>query len=243
MPGTFVRFMSDGNGPPADIVHSVPDALATTSRYLRGLGWSEGLAWGVEVVVPSTLLWLDAPEGQHACLEEAKPSERCRTVARWSLAGVVRADGSPLVRTEGPQRLDADSVVALLAPAGVNGPAWLVTPNYQAIWGYNRADAYALAIGLLSDQLRGDPPQRVAWADPGVSRAEFRELQGLLVQWGHCELRVDGAEGPRTRAAIREEEARLGWAESGRASMKLLRSLRDGRVDAPGCPSSVPATS
>src|SRR5215813_2544383 len=103
-------------------------------------------------------------------------------------------------------------------PAGPDGPAWLVTQNYQAIWRYNRADAYGLAIGLLSDALRGGPPQRVAWPtdDPGLSRAEFRELQALLAQGGECDLKVDGLEGPRTGAAIRAQEARLGWAETGR---------------------------
>src|SRR6185436_15094914 len=49
MPATFARHMSDGDGgPAADIIHSVPDALATTARYIRGLGWNEGLPWGVE---------------------------------------------------------------------------------------------------------------------------------------------------------------------------------------------------
>jgi glucose-6-phosphate 1-epimerase len=121
-------------------------------------------------------------------------------------------------------------------PAGPRGPAWLVTPNYQAIWRYNRADAYALAIGLLADSLRGGPLQRVAWPtdDPGLSRAEFRELQSLLVARGHCELRVDGSEGPRTSAAIREEETRLGWTPTGRGGARLLAALRNGGA-AKGC--------
>jgi hypothetical protein len=199
------------------------------------------MPWGVEVKVPAELAAFSAMEGDHACLVEAKPSEQCRAVARWSLAGVTRVDGSPLVRSEpGPGRLDADTPAALIVPAGPDGPAWLVTPNYQAIWRYNRADAYGLAIGLLSDALAGRALQRVAWPtdDPGLSRAEFRELQGLLVQHGHCELKVDGAEGPRTSAAIREEEARLGWTETGRAGGKLLRALRADRAHATGCPAA-----
>src|SRR6185369_14332187 len=135
-------------------------------------------------------------------------------------AGVTRIDGSPLVQPDAAAgSVDASAAAALLMPAGAQGPAWLVTPNYQAIWRYNRADAYALAIGLLSDALRGGPAQRVAWPteDPGLSRAEFRELQEVLLERGHCEVRVDGAQGPLTGAAIREEEVRLGWLPTGRA--------------------------
>jgi len=246
LPGTFVRTMSDGDGPPADIIHSVPDALATTARYLRSLGWTDGLPWGVEVTVPAELAPFNALEGDHGCLLEGKPSEQCRTVARWSLSGVARVDGTPLVRSErGPGRLDPDTMAALLMPAGPTGPAWLVTPNYQAIWRYNRADAYGLAIGLLSDALGGRPLQRVAWPtdDPGLSRAEFREVQSLLVARGHCDLKVDGAEGPRTSAAIRQEEARLGWSETGRAGTKLLKALRTDKAPAVGCNAATPAAS
>src|SRR5207248_7652169 len=69
MPGTFARFMSDGDGTAsADILHSVPDALATTARYLRGLGWVDSQPWGVEVKAPAPLGELNALEGDHACL-------------------------------------------------------------------------------------------------------------------------------------------------------------------------------
>src|SRR5436305_8444188 len=246
MPGTFVRFMNDGDGsPPADIVRSVPDALATTARYLRSLGWTDGFPWGVEVRVPAELVPLNALESDHGCLLDGKPSDKCRTVARWSLSGVTRVDGTPLVRSEpGPGRLDPDTMAALLMPAGQPGPAWLVTPNYHALWRYNRADAYALSIGQLSDALRGAPLQRVAWPtdDAGLSRAEFRELQGLLVARGHCAVRVDGAEGPRTSAAVREEESRLGWTQTGRGGAKLLAALRADRTAPVACPPPGPSS-
>jgi len=158
---------------------------------------------------------------------------------------MTRIDGTPLLaQTSSGDALQAATIGALLMPAGPQGPAWLVTPNYQAIWRYNRADAYALAIGLLSDALRGAPPQRVAWptADPGLSRAEFRELQALLLQRGHCDLHVDGAEGPRTRAAIRDEELRLGWMDSGRAGGRLLARLREEAPSGEACAVPAPAS-
>jgi lytic murein transglycosylase len=241
MPGTFRRYMRDGpDSPPADIVGSMADALATTARYLRGLGWTEGLPWGVEVRVPPELARLNAQEGGHGCLAGPRSAGgRCRSAGEWGRAGVTRVDGSPLVQRDPAAGLvDAATTAALLMPAGPQGPVWLVTPNYQAIWRYNRADTYALAIGLLSDALRGMPPPQVAWPtdDPGLSRAEFRQLQQLLVHGGHCDVLVDGAEGPRTGAAIRAEEGRLGWPVTGRAGSKLLAALAAGRADAAACP-------
>jgi glucose-6-phosphate 1-epimerase len=43
----------------------------------------------------------------------------------------------------------------LLLPAGSKGPALLVFRNYDAIYSYNAAESYALAIATLADQLRG----------------------------------------------------------------------------------------
>ena len=230
MPVTFIRYMSDGAGMPvSDIIHSVPDALATTARYLRGLGWQSGMPWGFEVKVPPQLGTWHAPENDHGCLVDSQPAGKCRSIAAWRAAGVtVVDDGSP----DGPGSLLGSlpswTPTALMLPTGPQGPAWLVTSNYHAIWRYNHADAYALAIGLLSDLLRGGPPQRVAWPtdDPGLSRAEFRELQGWLRETGHCDVSADGADGPRTQAALREEEQRLGLPVTGRAGVRMLTLLR-----------------
>ncbi len=239
MPGTFRRFMADGDGSGrVDIVHNVADALATTARYLASLGWTEGLRWGIEVRVPPQLVAASALEGDHGCLAEALSSGSCRSARAWSDAGVTRIDGSALVQADPAGGLvDGAGNSALLMPAGPQGPAWLVTPNYQAIWRYNRADTYALAIGLLSDALRGGPAQQVNWPtdDPGLSRAEFRELQQLLLERGHCEVSVDGADGPRTQAALRAEELRLDRPATGRAGQKLLDSLRTARAEPVDC--------
>lgn len=238
MPGTFRQYLrDDAASPPSDIIGSRADALATTARYLRGLGWVAGRPWGVEVRVPSALASLNAPEGDHACLATPNGGGKCRTVQQWSQAGVTRADGLPLLQPASTDLAPATRA-ALLLPAGAEGPAWLITPNYQAIWRYNRSDTYALAIGLLSDALRGAPPPRTAWPtdDPGLSRAEFRQLQQLLLARGHCEVVVDGSEGPRTGEAIRREETRLGWTASGRAGSKLLAALQAEGAVAVACP-------
>lgn len=223
MPGTFLEAMDDGDGNGrVDIVHSLPDALATTARFLRSLRWRAGLPWGVEVVVPTALTASSALEADHGCLGEAVARPPCRSVEDWAADGVQRADGRPIDLAPG-------TVTALLMPAGPQGPAWLVTGNYQALWRYNRADAYALSIALLSDAIRGAPPPLAAWPtdDPGLSRAEMRELQARLRAAGHCDVTVDGRDGPRTAAAIEAQETAAGRAASGHAGLRALALMRD----------------
>ena len=233
MPGTFVTYMDSGEGTGAaiDIVRSAPDALATTANFVAASGWVEGLRWGVEVKRSKELArGLSAAEREHGCLgvgasNKSDKSDKCRSVDQWAALGVkpVAARGAATAPA-----LPGDTLAALFAPAGDDGPAWLVTRNYQALWQYNRADTYALAIGLLSDALRGDPPMRAEWPteDLGLGRAEMRELQGELVLRGHTEVSIDAYDGPLTRAAIRVEERGLGWPETGRAGARLLRALR-----------------
>jgi len=243
MPGTFQRFKADGDGDgQIDIYHSVPDALATTANFLGSSGWSDKLPWGVEVKVPGAVAaqW-NALERDHGCLAAATTEGQCRSVSQWASSGVTRVAGGPLLDPgAGGKRLDAATRAALLMPAGPDGPAWLVTRNYEAVWRYNRADAYALAIGLLSDALRNEAPMRAAWPtdDPGLSRAEFRELQSMLLLRGHLDVTPDGHDGPRTQDAVRAEERARGLPESGRSGQKMLQLLRG---DTPPAAASAPA--
>lgn len=249
MPGTYVRYQTDGDGDGrVDAVNSVPDALATTANYLKSLGWIDGLPWGIEVTAPRDLAraWGSA-EREHACLAHSEAQGRCRRLDQWAALGLARADGRALASAGDAHGLPGASLPwALLTPTGADGPAWLVSRNFQAIWHYNRADAYALAIGLLSSALRQDAPMRAAWptaqAQLALSRAGIAALQELLVAGGQCGLSVDGYDGPMTRQAIRDEERRRGLPESGRPTSSLLELMRTAPAAAPAaCPASADA--
>ena len=64
--------------------------------------------------------------------------------------------------------------------------------------------------------------------DPGLSRAQNRALQALLLTRGHDIGSADGLIGARTREAIKTEQQRLGMEADGRAGQKLLAALRGG---------------
>ena len=213
MPGTYTRYMTDGDGDGRiDTLRSRVDALATTARYLKSLGWTAGLPWGIEVRVPESIARSSSSsQTEHACLAATDATGRCKRLDHWASLGLRRVDGRPLLGVSDDARIDwpalgPDTPLALLTPAGPQGPAWLVSRNFQSLWRYNRADAYALAVGQLSSALRGDAAQQSAWPGPdaalALSRNGTAELQGLLIAQGHCNLTADGYDGPATRLAV-----------------------------------------
>ncbi len=213
MPSTFMRLAVDFDGDGRrDLVDSVPDALASTANFLKRAGWRSDLPWGFEVALPKGF------DTSVAGRRNKQPMQD------WAARGIRRIDGSALPAGEIP--------AALLLPAGQGGPAFLVTRNFDALYSYNAAESYALAIAHLADRLRGGGPFVAAWPtdDPGLSRAERRELQSLLIGRGYDIGEPDGMIGARTREAIKAVQTELGLQADGRAGQKVLRALRSAAV-------------
>ncbi|MCO8063079.1 lytic murein transglycosylase [Acinetobacter lwoffii] len=214
MPSTYdelaVDFDGDGR---RDLVSSIPDALASTANFLSKRGWQSGQPWGFEVKIP---------QGMSVSGEGRRNK---KSLSSWINQGVVRADGSPLIQGN----LSQSSQAGLLAPVGPNGPVFLVFKNFDAIYSYNTAESYALAIAHLSDRLQGKGSFTATWPtdDPGTSRAERREIQQFLLNRGYDIGAVDGLIGDKTRQAIRQEQQRLGLSPTGRAGQQILRAFRN----------------
>ena len=210
MPTTYQRIAVDGDGDGRrDLVASIPDALASTANFLKKAGWRSGEPWGYEIRLPA---------GFDATLAGRKSK---RPLSDWIARGVTRADGRALESSA--------TQAGVLLPAGAQGPAFLVFRNFDAIYSYNAAESYALAIAHLSDRLRGGPAFATPWPtdDPGLGRGERRQLQQLLLASGHAIGEADGMIGTLTRRAIVEEQVRLGLQpQDGRAGRKILEALR-----------------
>jgi lytic murein transglycosylase len=208
MPSTFERVAVDFDGDGRrDIVGSVADALGSTANYLAKGGWRPGQPWGIEVKVPAGYV---GPSGRRMR----------RELALWRKLGVKNLDGT---------ELSGEDRAALLLPADLPGPAFLVYRNFDAIYSYNASISYALAIAHLSDRLRGSGPFQTPWPtdDPGISRAERREVQQRLLDRGFDIGSADGAIGPRTRKAIEAFQVEKGLPVDGHAGARVLRALRE----------------
>jgi lytic murein transglycosylase len=211
MPSTFlhtaVDFDGDGH---RDVVGSVPDALASTANFLHQAGYRTGEPWGLEVKLPAGYAGSSGRRNKH-------------DVAYWTAQDITQANGKPL-----PPNLPD---TGLLLPTGTQGPAFLTGKNFDTIYSYNASENYALAIAQLST-LVGNDSDRIGFVtpwptdDPGLSRAENRELQTLLQARGYDIGTPDGLIGAKTRIAIRAEQGRLGMPVDGRAGQKMLAALR-----------------
>ena len=209
MPSTFLRNAVDLDGDgKRDVVDSVPDALGSTANYLKKAGWVTGLGWGFEVTAPSGYSGSTGRGNKKA-------------MSSWAAQGFARADGGSM----------GEGSAGLLMPAGRGGPAFLVTRNFDAIYAYNAAESYALAIALLSDRLRGGGPLVTPWpvSDRGLSRAERREMQALLRQHGYDIEKIDGVIGTKSRQAIADYQGKIGAARDGRPSASVLEALKAGK--------------
>ena len=213
MPSTYERLAVDFDGDGRrDLVSSTTDALASTANFLKRAGWQTGMPWGFEVKIPQGV----------SIAGESRRNKR--SLNSWIAQGVTRADGTALIQGN----LSGSTPAGLITPAGANGPAFLVFKNFDAIYSYNAAESYGLAIAHLSDRLQGGSTFRTAWPtdDAGTSRAERREIQQFLIQRGYDIGAVDGLIGDKSRQAIQKEQSRLGLNPTGRAGQQILRAFR-----------------
>jgi lytic murein transglycosylase len=207
MPSTFLRLAVDFEGDGRrDIVDSAPDALASTAHYLSKSGWRSGLPWGFEVKLPPGY---SGPSGR----------KTRQSMSFWAAKGLTRIDGRPLGAGD----------AALLLPAGRDGPAFLVTRNFDAVYSYNAAESYTLAACVLSDKLAGGSGIVTPWPtdDPLLPREGRKEVQARLAQRGYdVGGPPDGDIGTKSRAAIADFEQKNGMEVNGRASVKVLAALK-----------------
>ncbi len=209
IPTSYLAYAVDFNGDgKRDIWSDDPtDALASTAAYLARFGWQKGQPWGVEVVLP---------KGFDYSLSGVRKK---RPVADWKALGIRYAQGRAIAE-HGP--------ASILLPAGSEGAAFMIFKNFHVIERYNKADAYVIAVGHLSDRIGGGPAFSTGWprGDRSLKFSEKQEMQQRLTSAGFNTQGIDGVIGPNTIAAIRAFQSRVGMVPDGYASLEILRRLR-----------------
>ena len=147
LPSVYLRVGTDGDGDgKADIWTDMADALASVAAYLKEAGWKPQVPWGVTVTVPAGLdrTALTSPLTSPRCPRVHARLSRWQSVAEWKTRGIV-VTGFPA---------PADTEQArLIEPDGPDATAYLLTSNYGVILDYNCSNFYALAVGLLADEI------------------------------------------------------------------------------------------
>jgi len=213
IPTSFADYAVDftGDGRRDVWAENPADALASTANYLARHGWQRAEPSVIEVALPA---------GFDYGLADDKTR---KSAAEWQALGVRAKRGGKL--------LPSDDVTILL-PAGANGPAFAVYPNFRVIKRYNNATSYALAVALLAaqidDTIRFGLTPAMTWprSDRPLSNDETKELQRRLTALGYPTQGVDGIVGPNTRGAIRSFQTTQGMVPDGYLSAALLERVR-----------------
>ncbi len=211
IPTTYQAYAVDFDGDGRrDMWNSPADALASTANYLKKAGWISGATWGYEVTLPAHFNYKLSRDG------------RSRKLSEWTRLGVARAEGKQFPRP-------GDNAV-LIAPAGADGPAFLMLRNHFVIKRYNNSTAYALAVGHLADRLMGGGDFVHPWpnGERPLTQSEMQELQRHLAEAGYYDGEIDGKLGPASRAAIRAYQSGRGITADGFGGLQLLQTLRSG---------------
>ena len=209
MPSTFMKWGvdRDGNGK-IDLWTSLPDSFASAANYLRGVGFKPGLPSSEEVFLP-----------QGFPLDQADTTIE-KPVRAWAAMGVKRAGNAPLP--------NVDDLASITLPAGWRGPAFILYPNFKAVMNWNRSTLYALAVGILAQQIVGGPPvmQSAPADDEPLSHNTIVDLQSRLAKLGLYTDEADGLLGPKTRSAVRLFQKQVGLPADGHPTPDVVRRLQ-----------------
>ncbi|MFK8251422.1 lytic murein transglycosylase [Ancylobacter terrae] len=208
MPEVWLNIGTDFDGDGRINPYEVPDALAGTAVYMLKRGkYQRGIPWGFEVTMPGVP-------------EKMADAKTWRPVEAWLKAGVKPAAG----RIAYPK-----ANTRLWAPAGTEGPCFLLTQNFYAVRSYNPSMKYALAVCHLGDRVLGGGPFVTQW--PGGERAltlaEIQEVQKRLTAAGFNTGGTDGRVGNMTMKAVAGfQQQKMGVTPDGYASLAVLAALR-----------------
>jgi membrane-bound lytic murein transglycosylase B len=207
-PSNVIAHGSDGDGDGRiDLHNSLADALATSAKFLRDLGYRPGVDWGFEVEVPAGFDYLLADR------------ETLRPLSFFAQRGVTRVKGRAFA--------DDSIPVFLYVPAGQDGPKFLMTGNYLVLKGYNFSDSYALSVAHLADRLKGSGAFATDWprGTKFPDLAQRQAIQAKLRQLGFYDGAVDGRIGPVTQAAYARFQASRGEVADGFITRKSFEAL------------------
>ncbi len=167
-----------------------------------------GRPWGYEVTLPAGFAYDQADV------------DIVKSVSEWQALGVHTAAGATLPNASEP--------AAIYLPAGAQGPAFLVFPNFKVILRYNNAASYALAVSLLADRIAGAGPVAGSWPrdEPPLSRDDRLAVQNGLTALGYDTGVIDGILGRQTRAAARAWQKAHGLPADGYVNKDLITRVR-----------------
>jgi membrane-bound lytic murein transglycosylase B len=207
MPTAYMKYAKDGDGDgKVDLWNNELDALASAAHFLQNLGWKTGFRWGREVILPDGFNYHLAGKSQP------------QTLSFWTGQNVTQVSGKSLG--------NSDLKAALLVPAGQQGSAFMIYPNFEVILGWNNSEYYGIAVGHLADRIAGQGTLSKPLPElPNYTLAEMQQFQDKLNQLGFDVGKADGILGPATRKGVRGFQSSVGLIADGYPSTETVEAV------------------
>lgn len=208
MPTTLINYGIDADGDgKLNVWDSLPDALTSAANYLQKIGWNKEEIWGRKVELPKNFAFAEAE------LETAYP------LSHFKKLGITKSYNRPLP--------NYDTQAKLILPSGHLGPAFLVYDNFSIIMKWNYSQSYALAVGLLADQLININHGLDAYsAEPHhFTNEHLKLLQEKLLAKGFDIGKPDGIWGPKSRKIMQQYQLKNKLVADGFPNQEVFNAL------------------
>lgn len=203
IPKTWLDEAVDGNTDGKRNPWDSADALTSTASYLANAGWQRGLPTFYEVRLPANF--------------DYRQVSQKKSVADWRNQGIQLFDSTA----------DNHAITELWLPAGKNGPAMLLTKNFDAIKVYNNSANYAMAVSLLARAIVGQSglQQDFPRYEQPLAKYQVVQLQQRLTAQGYDTKGTDGVVGNNTKLAFQRWQADHAQVPDGFISQNSVAGL------------------
>ena len=187
MPSALKAYGKDGDGDgKLNVWESLPDAFTSAANYLQQIGWNKEEIWGRRVEIPKNFAFGEVS------------FDKTYPLSRFKALGITKTAKRPLP--------DYETQAQLVLPAGHTGPAFLVYKNFSVIMKWNFSQNYALAVGLLADELINinHGVDNFGEEKNFFTNEDLKSLQQKLLEKGFDIGKPDGIWGPATRNALQK---------------------------------------
>lgn len=208
MPTALKAYGKDGDGDgKLDVWNSLPDAFTSAANYLQQIGWNKEEIWGRRVEIPKNFAFGEVT------FDKSYP------LSRFKALGITKTFKRPLP--------DYETQAQLVLPAGHTGPAFLVYENFSVILKWNFSQNYALAVGLLADELININHGLDKFGEERnfFTNEDLKLLQQKLKDKGFDIGEPDGIWGPMTRNALQKYQLQNKLVADGFPNREVFATL------------------
>lgn len=206
MPSTFAKYAIDAEKDgKIDIWNNFNDAVFSAANYLKSMGWNKDIPWGKPVTLNDDFDYMQI--GRH----------KIKTIKEWRKSGVQIKD------------VKENWKGSIIAPEGRRGQVYMIFNNFHLIMQWNKSENYALAVGLLADQISNRQIKAGVAPYEGyrLNKQDVKNVQRFINQQKIAHLTEDGSLGSKTRQAVQKLQKKFKIPADGYPDFRLLQNIKN----------------